>query len=257
MPVKSQLVQSVERAIALLEAVADGAPQGETLADLAATCGLNRATSWRLLSTLEAHGLVHASGEIHRYQLGMAIARLASSGSMLGVHRTAEAVLRRLSDDSGETANLAVSRPAGLTYVAEAAPPRVLAASWLGRTSPLHATSAGKVFLAWLNPAERDDVLVDPLPSFTQSTIVSREALATELAMVREQGYAVSRGELEPTLYGVSATVLDARGHAFAVVSVWGPRSRLPLERFAELGALVIEAAAEIGGGVPWAGRRA
>lgn len=256
MAVKSQLVQSVERAIALLEAVADGDPAGETLADLATRCDLNRATSWRLLSTLEAHGLVHASGDIHRYQLGMSVARLASSRSMLGVHRTAEGVLRRLSDTTGETANLAVSRPAGLTYVAEAAPPRVLAASWLGRTSPLHATSAGKVLLAWLTPEERDDLLVEPLPAYTETTIVGRTALATELARVRERGYAVSRGELEPTLYGVSAPVLDSRNHPFAVVSVWGPRSRLPESRFAELGELVISAAADIGGAVPWAGRR-
>lgn len=256
-PRQRQLVQSVERAIALLEAVADGAPQGETLRDLARTCGLNRATAWRLLSTLEAHGLVYAHGDTSHYQLGMSVLRLASSGGLLGVRRRAEGVLRRLSDATGETANLAVPRPAGLTYIAEATPPVVLAASWLGRVVPLHATSSGKALLAWLPEDELDALVSESLTAFTPTTLASRADLAAELARVRADGYAVCRGELEPTLYGVSAPVLDSRLQPFAIVSIWGPRSRVPESRFAELGRAVQDAAREIGATTPWAHDRA
>lgn len=251
-PRQRQLVQSVERAIALLEAVADGNPQGETLSDLATACGINRATAWRLLSTLEAHGFVSAHGDTSHYQLGISVLRLASSGGLLGVRRKADGVLRRLSDSTGETANLAVPRPAGLTYIAEAAPPVVLAASWLGRVIPLHATSSGKALLAWLPPAELESLIGEPLTAFTEKTLSTRPALVAELAQVRAQGYAVCRGELEPTLYGVSAPVLDSRRQPFAVVSIWGPRSRVPESRFTELGQAVMEAAEEIGAATPW-----
>lgn len=244
---RRRLVQSVERAIALLEAVADGDPEGETVTDLAATCGLQRATAWRLLATLEAHGLLRSHGEVHRYQLGVSMIRLASSGGLLGVRRHAEEVLRRLSDSTGETADLALPRPAGLTYIAEAAPQRVLTASWLGRTIPLHATSSGKALLAWLEPAEVDGLVGDRLPAYTDTTITTGADLAAELARIRTAGFAVCRGELEPTLNGVSAPILDGRDRPFAVVSIWGPRSRIPETRFPELGALVQAAAAEIG----------
>jgi DNA-binding IclR family transcriptional regulator len=62
----------------------------------------------------------------------------------------------------------------------------------------------------------------------------------------------VCAGELEETLYGVSAPVLDPRGRPFAVVSVWGPQSRVPVSRFPALGLLIQEAAAEITKSIRW-----
>lgn len=248
------LVQSVERAIMLLEAVADGAPEGETVAALAERCGLNRATSWRLLATLEAYDLVHVDPATHRYTVGLAVARLAASGSIVGLTRRAHGVLVRLSERTGETADLAVAQRLSLTYVAEVAPPSVLTANWLGRHVPLHATSSGKALLAWLPEKELLALLDQPLTSYTKTTITSQTALHAELAETRRRGYGICAGELEETLYGVSAPVLDQRGRPFAVVSVWGPRSRVPETRFPELGALAQEAAAEIGQSIRWTG---
>ncbi len=241
-----QLVQSVERAVMLLEAVAGGDPDGETVADLAGTCGLQRATAWRLLSTLESRGLVHSYGSTHRYQLGPAITRLASSAGTLGFQRYTQEVLDRLSEITGETANLAMERPYGLTYIAEATPPRVLTASWLGQAVPLHATSSGKALLAWLPERDVNDLLEGGLERFTDTTLTEVEELTAELREARQRGYATCRGELENSLYGVSAPVLDDRGHPFAVVSIWGPRSRVTDAHLAEFGALVHDAAQEM-----------
>lgn len=248
------LVQSVERAVMLLEAVSDGAPEGETVAALANRCGLNRATAWRLLATLEAHDLVHVDPATHRYAVGLAVARLAASGSIVGLTRRAHGVLVRLSERTGETADLAIAQRHSLTYVAEVAPPSVLSANWLGRHVPLHATSSGKALLAWLPEEELFALFEQPLTPYTRTTITSRTALRTELEETRHRGYGICAGEFEETLYGVSAPVLDQRGRPFAVVSVWGPRSRVPETRFPELGALAQEAAADIGQSIRWTG---
>ncbi len=242
----SALVQSVERAIALLEAVSEGPPEGETVASLAKTCGLNRATAWRLLATLEAYALVSVAPSTHRYSIGLALPRLAAAGGVVGLTRRAHGVLARLSEQTGETANLAVAQRLSLTYVAEIAPQSVLTANWLGRHVPLHATSSGKALLAWLPPAELLPLLEQPLTRYTETTITSPQAFRAELDNTRERGFGVCAGELEETLYGVSAPVLDQRGRPFAVVSIWGPRGRVPEPRFAELGPLAQEAAAEI-----------
>ncbi len=248
------LVQSVERAIMLLEAVADGAPEGETVAALANTCGLNRATAWRLLATLEAYDLIHVDPATHRYTVGLAVARLAASGSIVGLTRRAHGVLVKLSERTGETADLAIAQRLSLTYVAEVAPPSVLSANWLGRHVPLHATSSGKALLAWLPEEELLALLEQPLTSYTKTTITTQAALRAELAETRQRGYGICAGELEETLYGVSAPVLDQRGRPFAVVSLWGPRSRVPESRFPELGVLAQEAATEIGQSIRWTG---
>jgi DNA-binding IclR family transcriptional regulator len=110
-----------------------------------------------------------------------------------------------------------------LTYVDEVRPTAVLTASWLGRTVPLHATSTGKALLAFLPAAEVSRVLAEELPAFTDATITTPEALAAELAATRARGYGTCAGELESSLYGVSAPVLDRSGRPLAVLSIWGP----------------------------------
>ncbi|MGB3685396.1 MAG: IclR family transcriptional regulator [Ornithinimicrobium sp.] len=242
------LVQSVGRAITLLEAVAAGDPNGETVASLAATCDLNRATAWRLLATLEAYALVHVDRATRRYTVGLAVPRLAAADSVVGLTSRAHGVLARLSESTNETADLAVMQRLRLVYVAEVAPASVLTAKWLGRDAPLHATSSGKVMLAWLPAVEVEPLLEQCLTRYTDTTITSVEELRREVHETRTRGYGVSPGELEESLYGVSAPVLDRRGRPFAVVSIWGPRSRVPASRFPELGALAREAALQIAG---------
>jgi IclR family acetate operon transcriptional repressor len=85
-----------------------------------------------------------------------------------------------------------------------------------------------------------------PLPRFTDTTITDTDDLRAELDATRERGYAECAGELEPALYGVSAPILNLDGRPLGVFSVWGPVGRVPATRFAELGPLVVEAAAEV-----------
>ena len=238
-------VQSVDRAAALLRAVAAAAPRGATAATLALECQLNRATAWRLLATLEDNGLVERESEGSRYVLGLGVSRLAVAVGIDGLVRRARPVLERLSHDCGDTADLAVVRPTGLTYVDEVAPQSVMTANWLGRTVPLHATSSGKSWLAWLPAAEVTTLLAPPLTQFTPTTITDGVALDAELATIRARGYGTCSGEFESQLYGVSAPVLDS-GRPIAVVSIWGPRDRITQARFGDLGVLVMAAAEEL-----------
>ncbi|WP_247197302.1 IclR family transcriptional regulator [Streptomyces sp. GESEQ-35] len=239
-------VQSLERAITLLQATADSAPDGDTASNLAAQCGLNRATAWRLLSTLEQYGLVERDPASNRYTIGFTVARMASAAGFDGLIRRAHGTLRRVSEQTGETANLAVVQQLGLTYVDEVTPPVVLSAKWLGRQVPLHATSTGKALLAWLPQEEAESLLSEPLTAFTDTTVTDRGRLWEEFARTREHGYSVCAGEMERNLYGVSAPVLSSRGRPFAVVSIWGPQDRVNEARFADLGALARAAAEEI-----------
>jgi DNA-binding IclR family transcriptional regulator len=124
-----------------------------------------------------------------------------------------------------------------------------MAANWLGRPTPLHATSTGKAFLACLGAGELGAALPGRLQRFTDTTITTRAALRAELAEVRARSYAVSRGELEPALWGVSAPVLDG-GRAVAVISVWGAEARIRARGLDALGARTAAAATDIAAAV-------
>jgi DNA-binding IclR family transcriptional regulator len=239
-------VQSVDRALRLLEVVAATAPRGETVATLATRCEINRATAWRLLGTLEARGLVERDPSTNRYRIGLAMIRMSASAGYDGLVRRTRHVLERVSEQTGETADLAVAGQHGVTYVGEVAPPSVMAINWVAREVPLHATSTGKAFLAWLPPAEARGLLDLPLPRFTDTTVTDPDVLMADLAGIRARGYAECAGELEPTLYGVSAPILNLDGRPLGVFSIWGPVSRVPASRFAELGPIAAEAAEEV-----------
>jgi DNA-binding IclR family transcriptional regulator len=240
-------VQSVDRALKLLSGVAVAAPRGETLMALAAQCDINRATAWRLLGTLEAHGLVDRDPSTNRYQIGFAMIRMSAAAGYDGLVRRTHPILERVSSQTGETADLAVAGSHGVTYIGEVAPPSVLAVNWLAREVPLHATSTGKAFLAWLPAAEAQGLLETPLRGFTDTTVTDPERLVRELGETRARGYAVCAGELEPTLYGVSAPVLNPKdGRPLAVFSIWGPVNRVSTSRFPALGLVAVEAAADV-----------
>jgi DNA-binding IclR family transcriptional regulator len=228
-------VQSVQRAAALLEAIADS-PEPRTAPELAERCGLNRSTAWRILATLEEEGLVDRDRLTGRYSVGAAVARLAAAASD-SLPRLARPHLEELSRGTGETVSLAVPRRLQLVYVDQVQAPHVMAADWLGRAVPLHATSTGKALLAFLPPAELEAALTQSLPRFTDRTITDPARLREELERVRRRGYAVSRGELETALWGASAPIRDRAGRAGAVVSVWGSEARLKAKgRLDELG---------------------
>jgi len=110
----------------------------------------------------------------------------------------------------------------------------------------LHATSSGKAFLAWLPKEEQRALLQEKLERFTSTTVTDRRLLEQELEKVRVEGYSVCVGELEETLYGASAPVLNERERPVAIISVWGPQHRVPAERLPEIGRQAHAAATEI-----------
>jgi len=116
------------------------------------------------------------------------------------------------------------------------------ATNWLGRAVPLHCSAAGKVLLAHgaakLPPGR--------LERRTEQTITSRAALAEELAAVRERGYAVIDGELEPGLVAVAAPVRRDGGTVVAALSVSGPGNRLTPARVADVAVLCMARASAL-----------
>jgi DNA-binding IclR family transcriptional regulator len=242
---RSRTIQSVDRAAVLLKAIADSR-HPPTVVELASTCGLNRSTTWRLLATLDAHGLIERDPVSQRYSLGYAFLRIAAGAELDPLVRRARPVLERLAHDTGEATNLAVARRFNLVYVDQIDPPQIIAPNWFNRSVPLHATSTGKAYLAFLTPEEQAVALPQRLERYTATTVTDRDALEEELVRVRKDGWAVCVGELEESLYGASAPILSEQGRPVAIVSVWGTGLRLPRERLPEIGRQALAAAAEI-----------
>jgi DNA-binding IclR family transcriptional regulator len=118
-------------------------------------------------------------------------------------------------------------------------------ASWVGRRSPAHASSSGKVMLAFGDPAVRESVLRGRLEAVTPKTVTDPAKLRAILDQARRRGYAASTGELEEGLVTLAAPVL-VDGRAVAAVSLSGPSRRIPARDVSRLARLLMDAAAGV-----------
>jgi DNA-binding IclR family transcriptional regulator len=212
--------------------------------------GINRSTAWRLLSTLEANGLVERDPMTQRYAIGYAAFQVASAAEDEAIARRLRPTIARVAEQTGEIVTLAAARRFSLVYVDQADPPKTLSPNWMGRPIPLHATSSGKVFLAWLPDQERESLLSGGLEAYTDRTITDRDQLEAELAEIRRVGYGTCLGEFEDFSNGASAAVLDRRGRPVVIVNIWGPSQRVTRARLPALGRTALRAAHEMSAGL-------
>jgi DNA-binding IclR family transcriptional regulator len=241
----TQRIQAVDRAVALLKSVAASATP-PTVLELARDCGINRSTAWRLLRTLEHHGLVDRDPITQRYTVGYGAISVAAAVTDDALVRRVRPLLTKLAVATGESVTLAVAKRFNLVYVDQVDPPNLMVPNWLDKPLPLHATSGGKAFLAWLGRDERDAILPAELPRYTAHTITDRDRLEREFAEVRRVGYALCAREYEEFSSGASSAVLNTRQYPIAVINVWGPAPRNPVGRLHEIGREAVQTAQEV-----------
>lgn len=246
-------VQSVDRALTVLGLLARHGELGVT--ELAAELGVHKSTAFRLVSTLETHNLVEQVSDRGKFRLGVGILRLAGATTVrLDLVQESRPVTARLAQVVGETVNVAVLSGLEALYLDQVSGPSSLALhNWAGQRIPLHATSNGKILLAF-GPAGLLADLGAPLARFTAGTITDPAAVAAQLDDVRRRGYAVAVDELEMGLTAVAAPVTGASGSVVASLSASGPTFRLPAERIPDVAAQVVAAAREVSHRLGWHG---
>jgi IclR family acetate operon transcriptional repressor len=215
-------VAAVERALAVLDALADGSEVGTN--EIARRTGINASTVSRLLATLAGAGMVEHVAANGRYRLGLRLLQLGNAVlARIDLREIARPHLQALSAATGETAVLsAPGERDAITVDFVLSPASVQSVARVGRPSIAHATGTGKVLLAFGTSRLQSG----PLKAYTPRTITDRRKLAEELERVRSQGWADAVGEREPHLNAIAAPVLDARDDLAAIISVQGPSSR-------------------------------
>ncbi len=239
-------MQSVERALQILLAFEDDG--GELrVTDLAEQLDVHKSTASRLAATLEAQGFLERADGAEAFRLGPRIVRLgmiAAGGRDIAA--AARAAMEELAATTGETVVLSVAAGNEAVDVAQVDSRFLVGGKrWIGLRSPLHATSDGKVLVAFGAAALPAGKLV----RLSAHTITSHRALEEELAEVRANGWARSVGEYEEGLNGVAAPIFDD-DRCVAALSVSGPAYRVGEEQLPDLAARCIEAADAIG----WSG---
>ncbi|WP_351234301.1 IclR family transcriptional regulator [Streptomyces sp. NPDC002133] len=243
---RASAVQSVDRAVSVLESLARHGEAGVT--EIADELGVHRSTAFRLLGVLENRGLVAQAKDRGKYYLGAGVLRLAGAAAVrLDISQQGVPLCRELADELGETVNIAVLDGSAAVNIAQArGHASVTTYNWLGRRTPLHATSSGKVLLAHGPATVRDEVLTGGLERFTERTVTSPQALRKQLAATTERGFATAVEELEIGLNAVAAPVRGHDGAVLGALSTSGPAYRLGEDRLPGLADRTAAAAREL-----------
>jgi IclR family KDG regulon transcriptional repressor len=231
-------IAAVRHAARLLAAFAP-ADRELGVTELARRLGLAKSTVHRLLTTLTREGLVERGTDRGHYRLGLRLYELGSRvPSRADLHLVAVGAVDELLSRTGESVHIAVLDGLDIVVVERRETLATLQlANRLGCRHAAHATSAGKVLLAYLPLAERSALLDgQALVAATPYTITDRARLEEELAKVRSRGWAESAREHQIGLASLAAPIRDARGRVVAAVGIAGPAaqfSREVVHRFA------------------------
>lgn len=214
--------QAVDRAAELLSRVVL-AEEPPGFADLVSGTGLPKSTASRLLQALERHRLVLRDDD-GGYGAGPLFAMYASRHEPLDeLVKIARPVLERIGAATGETVNLAVAHGDAVVQIAQVDSTYLLGTvNWVDVEVPAHCSALGKVFFA-----EGAIALPESLERRTPHTITDLEDLRRQLKEIREQGFAVTLGELEIGLDAIAVPVRDHADRVVAALGISGPSDRI------------------------------
>lgn len=249
-PAPAGQVQSLTRGLKLLEWIAES-HGSVALTELAQQAGLPNSTTHRLLTTMQQLGFVHQVGDLGHWSIGAHAFRVGSSflqsRNLLAI---VHPVLRHLMESSGETVNLAVldvSDYQAIIIDQVQCTQLMRMSAPIGGRLPMHASGAGKAFLANLSDEQVASLLHrHGLHGYTHATITSPVHLKEDLALIRKRGYSLDDEEHDLGLRCLASCIYDERHEPFAALSISGPVSRITDDRVTELGAMVIKAAKEV-----------
>jgi IclR family pca regulon transcriptional regulator len=240
-------VQSLERGLAVLSAFT-ARDTALTISDVAGRTGLSRATARRLLLTLEQLGYVESNRR--EFSLTPAVLDLAKPfAGPVDPWGFARPYLQSLTDRLEESASIAVLDGTDILYVARTPTRRLMTlAVTVGSRLPAHATSKGRVLLAFLPEAELEAYFRrSAIERYTDRTVVEEAELRAILAGIRTEGWAIVDQQLEEGLCSVAAPIIEANGRVSAALSVCAHAGRVdPTTLRSEFLPLVLETARRV-----------
>jgi DNA-binding IclR family transcriptional regulator len=199
--------------------------------ELNAELGLPKQSIHRLCNIMIEAGFLEKSER--KLRPSTRLLSIASGLGRLGVeHMGCHQILRNVSAKFGETVNLVRPEKAGMMYIDRVEtnwPFRVLLP--IGTHVPFHCTASGKTYLASLPKAKRAAIISSlDLVKLTDNTIISADRLEDEIAQIRQQNFALDRGEFYDGMVAVAVPILDNEDRYFGALAVHGPSNRFNID---------------------------
>ncbi|WP_423747534.1 IclR family transcriptional regulator (plasmid) [Haladaptatus sp. SPP-AMP-3] len=208
---------------------------GATLSEVVERFDMPTSTVHDHLQTLTGLGYVLNDDGI--YRIGTRFLELGGYARINSrIFQVSESELQNLAVETGEHANLMIEENGmGVFLMKQKGNEAIKIDTYEGMRVYLHTTAMGKAILAFMEEARLEEILSQHgLPRVTENSIGNREALETELAEIRERGYATDDEERLNGIRCVAAPVTTDSGTVAGAVSISAPKNRMQGELFKE-----------------------
>ncbi|RPJ51440.1 MAG: IclR family transcriptional regulator [Chloroflexi bacterium] len=243
------LIQSVERAINVLEIIARGAENGISLKELSRELGTNPSTTHHLVATLVRHSILEQDPASKRYRLGIHLIELGNAAlNSTSLARVAQPYLNQVFERTGQNVSLLVFHGLLRTPLLDVRSRQILTANSTPLEAfTLHATGSGKLLLAYLPEQELKSYLNSiRLERFTHNTITDPARLCEDLTHIREQGASYDMEEYGLGIRCISVPVQDASRRVVACFDMVFPSFEAGAETMRSLTAAMQKPAGEL-----------
>jgi DNA-binding IclR family transcriptional regulator len=230
---ENAVIQSVDRALALLEYIADHPESRLSLNDFAAYMKMDKSSIYRLLSTLIKHGLVRQEENRKTYRLGFKLFNLASAlYDQMKITHVASPLLREIAYKTRENAHLAVRSGTWAVFIDREQGSNLISANTnIGDTEELYCTAVGKSLICDFTLEELGLLFENHrLERYTEKTIIDLHVLKEELDKVRIQGYAVDMEEYNNNVICIAGPLYSYNSKIIAAIGISGPKDRMYLD---------------------------
>ncbi len=219
-------IQSIHRALGLVDIIAQCGSEGMTLTELARASNLHISTAYRMLQNLVPLQYVSVD-ELGRYRLGLKLLYLGSTlHASMDIVNVARKHLVALRNETGETINLATldMGETSIIYVENVEGMGDIKLNvGVGKRKSIHSTATGKVLVSGFTD-EKIRAMMEKtgMPRYTRNTIIDMDIFLDQVHQVRENEYATDMQENEYDICCIATPVRDFRGHVVAAVSLSG-----------------------------------
>ena len=239
-------IPNLDKACEVIERVAQ-APSGLPLKTISAELDIPRTTALRIVETLHARNFL-ARNEEGLFTLGTALVHIGVMAlDGLDIRSFARPVLKKLSDETGESSHIAMlNGDKSLLVEVCDSPHPVRIASRPGTLVDLHCSSTGKVFLAFSIPDPAPFCRALDLSEHTKNTSTTVEAVLADIEQTRRQGYAIDEEEYVLGARCIAAPIMNAFGKTIAAIGITASTSTFTKAKIPKMSARLREAAAQI-----------
>lgn len=240
-------IQSVERAFHILELFQKGKSE-LSVKEIANELDLNKSTTFGLINTLANIGYLQQNEDNQKYGLGFKVLSLTNTMKLNHIIiQTVHPFLKELSQRYQETVHCAVESNGSVVYLDKVeADSSIYINTQMGTKNYLHCTGVGKCILAYLPPEQQNVIFNRGLKTMTYNTITNVEQLRRELALCRQNGYAMDNEEIEIGLSCISVPVFKDQDKVAFGISLSGPTPRILKKKTPELIADMKQTASQI-----------